>query len=863
MTDINDERKHKPSAKHTLEEVRKSLEDLVRNEFVDAGPAPTQDLKTSGQADKPAPFASAPPQRSRQRLQTMQKQNLDTSQVLKSLNELIGNDLSETDGHDDNGVQPTTEVEANTDIDMPASEPGDAELADQDMSAHTESLESLAAALAEVGEVEADTSDVADAVELMDENAAAEENPWAESADVSTDDDYPIVDEDAGDLDAAIDFTADMEMADAGPEEITLEAAPADALPVEAPTDEALSSTPTPKDRGPDADTPEAPEAEGIELSLDETEVTADESLEVDFADVVTPTSSESLPSPELSLADDGPKPGLTEDAAMPADSPPPTAVETPHSLKGDQPQESVEYQEDEEGPFVSEAQQTFDFEASEAAPNASDEAVEAAESEVIDEIEAKELHETTEMPDDTPRQAEYSELRLEDTKSTLVEPAGKMVPLVPEEEMSMELGAELEATTEVSSSADDIGVDDDSPALSPMDALEIPGEEAMSEEAMSEEVTEEDQAAMQHSSHEHKTTISREASDATTVLLTPNQAQPADHEFADAPTVELDHGEPASENSESVTPAPAEASSDVSKPSETKQASTPIVTSPSDKQASVTPKVPTTSPKNKIFAVASPDKAKELKMPGIDFDLGSGGDKGKQDAGTGPDRPGAAAGDSSPDDSEYIDLAEPTSAKDAAPAVKSSKDGYKRTPWPAPSALFRKDSAPKPKQTSGMPWGGKGVATPGKESPRVIGPPLSATKLDAPAKTLEPGQPKPKAKLEQRKENIPVLNKVVDRPAQPKKPKKKPAPLATPKVTSPGASRKKQSKHKALERSPATAKTEARNVAVNVIAKLNMELRKCGERALSPVTIDRLQFLLREALEQHAKEVENGRKRR
>ena len=121
MTDIGDERKHRPSAKHTLEEVRKSLEDLVRNEFVDAGPAPTQDLKTSSQADTPAPFASAPPQRSRQRLQTMQKQNLDTSQVLKSLNELIGNDLSETDRHDDNGVQPTTEVDADTDIDMPAS----------------------------------------------------------------------------------------------------------------------------------------------------------------------------------------------------------------------------------------------------------------------------------------------------------------------------------------------------------------------------------------------------------------------------------------------------------------------------------------------------------------------------------------------------------------------------------------------------------------------------------------------------------------------------------------------------------------------------------------------------------------------
>ncbi len=413
MTDIGDERKHKPSAKHTLEEVRKSLEDLVRNEFVDTGPAPTQDPEISGQAGKPAPFAPAPPQRSRQRLQTMQKRNLDTSQVLESLNELMGNDLSETDRHDGNGVQPATKVDADTDSDMPASEPGDAELADQDMSADTESLESLAAQLAGVDEVEVDTSDVADAVELTDANATAEEIAWAESSDVSTDDAYPILDEDANDLDAAIDLTADMAMADADPEEITLETAPPDASLEEAPMDEALSSTPTPGDRGLDTDTPEAPEAEGIELSLDETEVTADESLEVDFADALTPTSPGSLPSPELSLADDDDQePGLTKDAAMPADSPSPTAVETSHSLKGDQPQESVEYPEDEEGPFVSEAQQTFEFEALEPGSSASDAGVKAAEREVIDDIEPKHRHETVETPDDSPRHAENSELR-------------------------------------------------------------------------------------------------------------------------------------------------------------------------------------------------------------------------------------------------------------------------------------------------------------------------------------------------------------------------------------------------------------------------------------------------------------------
>jgi hypothetical protein len=568
---------------------------------------------------------------------------------------------------------------------------------------------------------------------------------------------------------------------------------------------------------------------------------------------------------------DDDQEPGLTKDAAMPADSPSPTAVETPHSLKGDQPQDSVEYPEDEEGPFVSEAQQTFECEALEPGLSAFDAGVKAAEREVIDDLEPKELHEMVEIPDESPRQAENSELRLEDPKSALVEPAGEMVPLiadeemsmelgaeleapteaslsaddvdvevepagemvplVPDEEMSMELGAELETATEASLSADDVDVENDSPVLSPRDVLEIPGEETMSEE-----VTEQDRAAMQNSDHAHSTTISRAPSDATTVLLTSNQAQPGDQEPNDHPDVELgdpdvelDHSEPVGESSESATPVEG---SPENKPSETKQESTPVVTLSSDKQKSVASKAPITSPKNKIFAVASVGEAKELKMPGIDFDLGTAADEKA--------RP-VAAGDPSPDDSEYIDLARSTSAKDAAPPVKSSKEGYKRTPWPTPSALFRKNSAPKTKQTSGMPRGGKSVKASAKGSPHVIEPPLSTVKFDAPAKTLDSSgqlkQPKPKTRVEQGTKNIPILNEVVGRPAQLKKRKKKPVPLAAP-------------------------KTEARNVAVNVIAKLNMELRKCGERALSPVTIDRLQFLLREVLEQYAKGVENSPKR-
>lgn len=49
-----------------------------------------------------------------------------------------------------------------------------------------------------------------------------------------------------------------------------------------------------------------------------------------------------------------------------------------------------------------------------------------------------------------------------------------------------------------------------------------------------------------------------------------------------------------------------------------------------------------------------------------------------------------------------------------------------------------------------------------------------------------------------------------------------------------------------------------AREIAVKVVAKLNIELRKCGERALDPRTIDRLQSVLREALEAEGANVDN-----
>ena len=57
----------------------------------------------------------------------------------------------------------------------------------------------------------------------------------------------------------------------------------------------------------------------------------------------------------------------------------------------------------------------------------------------------------------------------------------------------------------------------------------------------------------------------------------------------------------------------------------------------------------------------------------------------------------------------------------------------------------------------------------------------------------------------------------------------------------------------------PLPEKKHLREMAVRVIARLNIELRKCGERGLDPMTINRLQYLLQEELEQRTPKVDNS----
>ena len=56
----------------------------------------------------------------------------------------------------------------------------------------------------------------------------------------------------------------------------------------------------------------------------------------------------------------------------------------------------------------------------------------------------------------------------------------------------------------------------------------------------------------------------------------------------------------------------------------------------------------------------------------------------------------------------------------------------------------------------------------------------------------------------------------------------------------------------------PLPESTHARDLAIRVIAKLNIELKRKGEPSLDPTTVNRLQALLRKELEQQAANMDN-----
>ena len=94
VTETNDKYPHKPSPKHTLEEVRKSLEDLVRNEFegVEAPPQPAEAAPAESSSDPPDDDKARRPLSALPRRKPV---GLDTTQLLHSLKGLISDELSD------------------------------------------------------------------------------------------------------------------------------------------------------------------------------------------------------------------------------------------------------------------------------------------------------------------------------------------------------------------------------------------------------------------------------------------------------------------------------------------------------------------------------------------------------------------------------------------------------------------------------------------------------------------------------------------------------------------------------------------------------------------------------------------------
>ncbi len=177
----------------------------------------------------------------------------------------------------------------------------------------------------------------------------------------------------------------------------------------------------------------------------------------------------------------------------------------------------------------------------------------------------------------------------------------------------------------------------------------------------------------------------------------------------------------------------------------------------------------------------------------------------------------------------------EPTPAPKLGPAVFKLSDEP-----PPPSKEAR--TAPTVKEKAPADVGGqRRVGLPGSTHKPITATPKSRGGTPA----VEHRAPAPG-----KGDDIPVLKNAVaptDRPSA-----KPTAPLRSKAVEVAKAERP------AVKEAPGS-----RNLAVQVVAKLNTELRKCGERALSPATVDRLQYLLREVLERSSAVVDNSHKKR
>lgn len=767
MTETGDNQGHKPSPKHTLEEVRKSLEDMVRHELEGARSSSGERAPNTPGEGTESPATIDTPEAPPSTLPGSAPKALDTGQLLRSLNDLLDHELGETQGDQAIPAEPVDEsVEAEVSATPPAHESTEASgvpsVADSEVSEESEDIviETDVDTVMEDNETGAiaDSEDQPAEITLegLDQKTADIEQQGAVGDEITTDETNVAAEPDSADVDLDMDAQE--------PDEIDLD--------VSAGVEEEVDAIELAKD----ADGVEQPED-----VLDEVEAPAFmEASTLEIIDILSapppiqqafifedPTLRRPIETHELTASDQDVGDTRSTEVTLPepqaarqlADSElilesggVPTAPEA-ESLELP-PVDAETLALDEFGPIQGEIEKSQPIEG---------------------EIDA-------ELDDSEPIEGGI------EAELDVSEPSeGKVDDDLAEKHIS-EIGTRSADTSSLF--AEDTA---EEPAL--LDALEVPGGEQLSEgltEKDSAETPENDVAAP----------VEEPATDSIrSEELPPGNETPAD-------------------------------SLDSASTTETVTESTET---PDRRHASVP-------------AAAPRDESESLKMPGIDF-----GDRGTQkskdedtsvrsDATAGakdqqiPSEPLSLSNtgplfsenaDAEASESEFIDLGAPPDTQSLAPNKGSRREG--------PSTPLAKPDLQPPSRP-----------------PKAKPPPSLDSKHAARSTKHSPSAKAPSM------EDIPILDEVVAGPSLNERATTRPGAATVTQKTVP---KPKMPADKVTKRSKAPrkqARGDPRNLAVQVVAKLNMELRKCGERTLSPVTIDRLQYLLREALEQQGSDVDN-----
>jgi hypothetical protein len=870
-TETNDKYPHKPSAKHTLEEVRKSLEDLVRNEFDDVEPAPQPVQGTEADAT-PATPENDKARRSLSNLPRRKPAGLDTTQLLRSLKGLISDELSAGDaaparsyrGDEDTVVEPDDEP-------VSTASAGQESLADQDAFSEINTRTMQAAPAPAVPASEPEASEAVAARRRENETADEGEEMTLEVA--------PVPEQAlAPDADSEEPVESPLEALEKVTETLG-EASPTSSIPTEGGERAPASLAPekTARDTsGPTRDPTPEPWSQLPLLKVVDLPETAGAQRAFTVQDPVFAGApgrdalsgkgqlSEAVPVPQAppmfisQWLDEDPArqatdPGLglfaeETDAAMEPPSAPatPTREEVP---TGDQEEPAPVAGADTGAQLTGIDEETADTEPTRESsadqagrdemdmleiPGGDDVVDEdTAEAEIIlpaadiDDTEAKAIELTLEAPEETPMPNEIpnadadeqadidlSAESVDEPDTAIDRPAGRE----PTREKPSSLNTEQEAgpTTSATPRAPEVGRRD--------------------------------------VKREHRTTLGQ-----------------ADNSFMKMTAIDFNAEPSPAEEESSGTTSESPAPPFDSEPDLAVQAGESDVELPPPDEPKETVETPP-SPPLSLVEESSPNlHSKHLKA--------------KETVETSPSPPSSPAQESSPAARSKVadektvaskrpraDSAQPrikTQPRTEQPSVKSKSGKLELTLEPDEPA--GQDAAQQTQPASGVPeW----YRRPFKfEQVAPVTPPAPRTK--APSKET---RTKPKSAAFGAPDKIPVLDAVVTGRERPKtKPPAVKPGRERPKAKAPAVvpAREPPKAKTVMTGSPAKAtplaeqkagrrdSAAARSLAIQIVAKLNMELRKCGERALSPAIVDRLQYLLREALAQGGSDVDNRKNKK